>query len=109
VPGRLSLRAQPHDSLGVRLEAALGDLLTRGNERVCVVGSDSPTLPVRRIEEAFAALESAEFVLVPAVDGGFVLLGARRCPHGLLAGIEWSTDRVYAQAHDRLSRYGSVS
>jgi glycosyltransferase A (GT-A) superfamily protein (DUF2064 family) len=104
----LLLVPQVAGSLDHRLEAALCRLLARGHERVCIIGSDSPTLPVSLVTDAFAALTTAEFVLVPAQDGGFVLLGARACPPRLLAGIDWSTDRVCDQARVRLERWGSV-
>jgi glycosyltransferase A (GT-A) superfamily protein (DUF2064 family) len=45
-------------------------------------------------------------VLVPALDGGFVLLGLRRCPPGLLAGLRWSHDQVLHDTLERLSTHG---
>ncbi len=60
-----------------------------------IVGSDSPTLPIERPAEAFACLEEgADAAVVPAEDGGYCLLGARRALPDLFAGISWGTAEV---------------
>ena len=46
-----------------------------------LVGTDSPTLPVGFIEDAFERLKSADLVLGPATDGGYYLIGCR-CRRG---------------------------
>jgi len=81
--------AQGEGDLGQRLERVLGGALERA-PRALAVGSDSPGLPAPLIEEALAALERTDAVLGPADDGGFTLLGLRRCPPGLLGAIPWS-------------------
>jgi glycosyltransferase A (GT-A) superfamily protein (DUF2064 family) len=107
---RKSLRLIPQAAglLEDRLESALRALLAHADGRVCVIGSDSPTLPRTRIEQAVESLRDVDFALVPAADGGFTLLGARIFPSGLLAGVEWSTDRVFEQTLTRLSESGAV-
>lgn len=84
---------QPEGDLGVRVSHAICDAL-EGSERAVLIGSDTPDLPVQVVRDAFAALDSAELVVGPAVDGGFYLLGARQFDARLLAGIEWSTPSV---------------
>jgi rSAM/selenodomain-associated transferase 1 len=95
-------RPQHHGNLGARMGSAFAQSFEAGAARVVIIGSDSPTLPTRMIEEAFAALENADLVLGPTTDGGYYLIGSRqpRLPGGLqfLAGpIEWSTARVFEQ------------
>ena len=58
------------------------------------IGSDSPTLPVDRVEEAFTRLARLDMVIVPAADGGYVLLGTSRFLPDLFRDIPWSTPRV---------------
>ena len=61
----------------------MGDALERGIARAgaaLVVGSDAPTLPRSLVEAPRLALSTVEHVFVPAVDGGYVLVGGRRVP-----------------------------
>ena len=45
-----------------------------------IIGTDSPTIQARHVAEAFDALGRAEWVIGPATDGGYWLIGARRRP-----------------------------
>jgi rSAM/selenodomain-associated transferase 1 len=75
---------------------------------VCLVNSDSPTLPTAHlIEAASALLASGErIVLGPADDGGYYLLGMKR-PHArLFADIAWSTSDVAAATRARAHALG---
>lgn len=99
--GRFTLEAQVSGHLGRRLAAFLTNHLPRGP--VVVLGTDSPTVPLEHIEQAFHALERADVVLGPATDGGYYLLG---CAHRLLPlfeGIAWSTPHVLAETVARLA------
>lgn len=84
--------------LGTRLYGALA-AAGGPNAIVAALGSDHPTIPVSRIEEAFARVEAgADVVIGPADDGGYYLIAVRRgalAPR-LFAEIEWSTERVLA-------------
>lgn len=63
---------------------------------VCLVNSDSPTLPTAVLAEAARALlaPGERVVLGAADDGGYYLLGMKQ-PHGhLFADIAWSTSEV---------------
>lgn len=75
---------------------------------VCLVNSDSPTLPTDLLRRAAQALEPVgdRVVLGPAEDGGYYLIGTRT-PHAhLFEDIDWSTDRVAAQTRDRARALG---
>jgi rSAM/selenodomain-associated transferase 1 len=88
------LRPQATGDLGQRLAAFFSEALADGAERVVVVGTDSPTLPVALVSAALQQLHDADVVLGPATDGGYYLLGcARRLPP-LFEGIAWSTPEV---------------
>ena len=74
-------------------------LFAQGRHAVCVLNSDSPTLPTATLVAAAQALAPGadRVVLGAAEDGGYYLLGMT-APHAqLYAGIDWSTDRVAAQ------------
>ena len=96
---------QPGGDLGARMEHALRRGLARA-ARVVLIGSDTPTLPTVALTRALAALESADAVLGPAVDGGYYLLGARRLSPGLLAGLPWSSPRTLRATYRRLRQRG---
>jgi uncharacterized protein len=98
--GRASLVPQGDGDLGARLERFILRELTTGP--VVVIGTDSPTLPLGHIEDAFVALEEADVVLGPATDGGYYLIGCRRPVPSLFAGIDWGGERVLTQSVQRL-------
>jgi glycosyltransferase A (GT-A) superfamily protein (DUF2064 family) len=71
---------------------------------VVAIGSDSPTLPVEFVADAFHRLEHLDCVLGPATDGGYYLIGLRAEQGGLFDGIEWGTPRVIAQTVARAQK-----
>lgn len=97
---RFSLLPQGDGDLGARLERFFQAQLTPA-ARIVVVGSDSPTLPVAYVDEAFALLSQADIVLGPASDGGYYLLGLARLP-SIFHGIDWGSDKVLEQTISRL-------
>jgi len=83
--------------LGARLDNALSYYLSRGYERVAIMNSDGPTLPVASLTAAFEELgNGADVVLGPADDGGYYLIGLRRPMPRLLREVRMSTPTVLA-------------
>ncbi len=76
----------------------------RGEDRVVLIGSDSPHLTVGVVEQAFRALDRRDLVFAPTHDGGYCLIGMRGF-HDVLRGVEMSTgtelDGVLAAARLR--------
>lgn len=102
------LMPQADGGLGERLHAVFATLGARGFERVVAIGADTPMLPLRHVDDAFALLADTgvDVVLGPAYDGGYYLI-ALRTPHvELFAGIPWSTDRVFAETWHRAEAIG---
>ncbi|HAA61085.1 MAG TPA: glycosyltransferase [Planctomycetaceae bacterium] len=100
------LWTQPPGTLGDRLAGVATNFLDH-DDRIVVIGSDSPTLPAKTIETAFEALDTADVVLVPSDDGGYVLVGQRREVPELFDRIDWSTSRVFEQTRQRLKAAGT--
>jgi rSAM/selenodomain-associated transferase 1 len=100
---RCRLVPQSPGDLGQRLAAFLTDQFREGAERVVILGTDSPTLPPGFVDQAFRALEQAEVVLGPAMDGGYYLLGCARCLPPIFDGIAWGGSRVLAETIARLT------
>ncbi len=92
---RLEFFYQSGKSLGERLSHAFSRAFKEGADRVVAIGSDSPGLPVRYLQDAFAALESKESVLGPTPDGGYYLIGMNRFLPDLFQNISWSTPKVF--------------
>lgn len=103
---RIPAHPQPAGDLGARLSAAAAQLFHAGHERVALIGSDSPDLPVPLVCEAFAALETADAVAIPAVDGGYVLIATRGYFPALFVDIPWSTKGVLAASRSQALRHG---
>ncbi len=85
-----TVRIQPKGDLGVRLGAAFEEGLAR-YERVVIVGSDAPTLPVGLIVDAFESLNDHSMMLGPASDGGYYAIGASHRVRPTFEGVRWST------------------
>ena len=92
---------QGEGDLGRRLERGLAYLLGQGAPAAALIGSDSPDLPVERVEAAFALLETADVVTIPAADGGYVLIGAREPYPELFRDMPWSTPGLLAATRRR--------
>ena len=82
---------------------AIADALTRSTP-VLLVGSDCPLLDPVRLAHASAALSSHDAVLIPAEDGGYVLIGARAAI--TLEDVRWSTSFALEDTLKRLREEG---
>jgi glycosyltransferase A (GT-A) superfamily protein (DUF2064 family) len=82
--------------------------LRSGHGAVCLINSDSPTLPVGYLVTAATSLAAAgdRIVLGPATDGGYYLIGMKRPHPRLFEDIAWSTDRVFSQTLKRAEALG---
>jgi len=92
---------QQSGDLGLRIEC----ILRRGLETAAAVialGADTPLVTVVHLRQAIDCLKSGDAVVGPCDDGGFYLLGVRRCPPGLLFGINWSTEHTLRETELRL-------
>jgi glycosyltransferase A (GT-A) superfamily protein (DUF2064 family) len=67
------------------------------------MGADCPALDSAALCAAASALSAeAELVFVPAEDGGYVLIGARRIDIAVFGSIEWGSASVMQQTRERL-------
>jgi uncharacterized protein len=99
LPEGFSLIPQRGDGFGERLLATVEDLLSCGYGSVCLIDSDSPTVPAAAFEQAIDCLAKSgdRVVLGPSHDGGYYLVGLK-CAHAeLFADIMWSTSIVFAE------------
>jgi rSAM/selenodomain-associated transferase 1 len=106
VPYGFRLVAQQGTDLGQRLAHALGQHFDLGYQRVAIMNSDGPTLPLACLQEAFTALDRIDVTLGMGHDGGYYLIGMKRLHPELFRDIAWSTDRVIPQTLDICCRLG---
>ncbi len=87
---------------------AARSLFAAGFGAVCLVNSDSPTLPTACLIAAARALLAPgdRIALGPADDGGYYLLGMKQPHPRLFADIAWSTSSVAAATQARASALG---
>lgn len=97
---------QGDGDLGARITRILARGLTAHTASIAI-GADTPGLPVDLLEAAHRELENGnDAVIGPTDDGGFYLLGLRRCPENLLADLPWSTEETFAATRARLDACG---
>jgi uncharacterized protein len=103
LPSGFQLLPQRGQDFGERLLFVCQDLLAAGFGAVCVIDSDSPTMPQEALLQAVEKLSQAgdRMVLGGSDDGGYYLLGIKRLHHRLFQQIDWSTGRVFAQTLER--------
>ena len=101
-PGLRLIRQRGND-IGERMYFALADVFALGFERCVLIGSDTPDLPGKIIEEAFDALETNGAVIGPTFDGGYYLIGFSRSIFSgqVFENMPWSTDRVFPETMQR--------
>jgi len=108
LPEGFALIAQRGDGFGERLLLAAEDILACGYGAVCLIDSDSPTLPAAVLRGAVEALARPgdRVVLAGSEDGGYTLIGMKRAHAAPFERITWSTGSVYAETVERVREAG---
>jgi hypothetical protein len=102
----LTLRVQQGDDLGARMQFAF-EMELREAAYAVALGTDWPELNADVLHEACTALDAGtDAVLVPTEDGGYALLGLRRCDARLFENVVWGGAEVMAQTRARLAVLG---
>ncbi len=108
LPDDFSLLPQRGDKFGERLYFAVEDLFKCGFDSVCLIDSDSPTVPAENFAEAVELLSTSDdrIVLGPSDDGGYYLIGVKKPHRHLFEQVDWSTERVLNQTIQRATEIG---
>ncbi len=103
LPDDFSLVVQRGEVFGERLLYATEDLLRLGFQSVCLINSDSPTVPAEVFVEAAEVLSRPgdRVVLGPSDDGGYYLIGLKKAHRRIFEEISWSTEKVLQQTKAR--------
>ena len=96
------LKQQPDGDLGARMLGAIA----AGDGPTLVTGTDCPAFTADILRTAAETLDDADVVLIPAEDGGYVLIGARAVYPELFSGIAWGSATVMQETRARIANLG---
>lgn len=82
------------DNLGIRMKNAFKNGFDAGYKKVIIIGSDLYDLSSKIIDNAFEKLNSNDFVIGPAEDGGYYLLGMNSLQENIFKNKNWGTETV---------------
>ncbi|UCD61375.1 MAG: TIGR04282 family arsenosugar biosynthesis glycosyltransferase [Flavobacteriaceae bacterium] len=97
-----SKHLQKGKDLGERMYNAFKSGFQKGYQKIVIIGSDIYDLNTETIEEAFAKLEDADYVIGPAEDGGYYLLGMKSMNKELFFNKKWGTNNVLEETLNSL-------
>ncbi len=80
--------------LGERMSNAFKNGFEKGYQKIIIIGSDMYDLSKEDIENAFLKLSDNDYVIGPAEDGGYYLLGMTKWNENLFENKEWGTQTV---------------
>ena len=87
-------KLQKGKDLGERMMNAFREGFQAGFENIIVIGSDMFHLNQSDLEEAFSKFKDHNYVVGPAEDGGYYLLGMKSIKTELFQNKNWGTDTV---------------
>ena len=98
--------SQDGKDLGERLQNCFQKGFRLGFKKLIVIGSDSPDLPQKIINDSFQALDEYDSVIGPCDDGGYYLLGFKSNSYiqDAFQKIKWSTSTVFEKTIDILNK-----
>ena len=106
LPQSVECSDQGEGDLGARMNRAIDRALTQRQGPVLLIGTDCPSLSAAHIAEAGRQLDQHDAVLIPAADGGYVLIGLRAPGPKLFTDMAWSTPAVAAETLRRMASLG---
>jgi uncharacterized protein len=98
---------QADGDLGTKMKTAFA-IAFQESDKVLIIGSDCASLTPEIIADAFAKLNDNDFVIGPAMDGGYYLLGMRQFESTVFDNIAWSTESVFSDTVKIIERLGKT-
>lgn len=105
LPNSLQWSVQAEGDLGFRMLIASQEGLSK-HQKIVLIGSDCPSLTAEYIQTAVQQLDQHDTVMIPATDGGYVLLGLKQVDESLFSNIIWSTASVAEVTKQRVAALG---
>lgn len=91
---RFGKKLQTGNDLGARMANAFQEGFQNEFQKIIIIGSDMFDFSQEDIKQAFKALEKNDFVVGPAEDGGYYLLGMKNYTPELFKNKDWGTETV---------------
>lgn len=93
---------QSGSDLGERMANAFRNGFEDGFENIIIIGSDMYDLNMTDLKAAFNALIQNDFVIGPAEDGGYYLLGMKAYNDTVFKNKNWGKEKVFQNTMDDL-------
>ena len=94
---------QEGNDLGERMYNAFKSGFQKGYQKIIIIGSDIYDLNSETIEAGFNSLENSDFVIGPAADGGYYLLGMKTLNKEIFLNKNWGTETVLEDTLNNLN------
>jgi len=104
--GDRTLAMQTGATLGDRLSMAFSErFFFHRTQKIVAIGVDDPKLTRALIADAFALLECCDWVVGPAEDGGYYLIGCRGAVFNpaIFRDVPWGTNSVLRLTLERIA------
>ena len=95
------VRPQVEGDLGERMHQALVAMQSTSIPHAMVIGSDVPALQPLHLQSAAQALDANDVAVLPADDGGYVLIACKKTPAAPFRDMAWGTEHVMHQTRER--------
>ncbi len=98
-------------TLGDRLAMAFSErFFFHRTQKIVAIGVDDPRLPRAIVERGFSLLDSVDWVVGPATDGGYYLIGCRAAAFdsAVFRDIDWGTPSVLQSTLGKIRDWGAT-
>lgn len=110
--GDHAMAMQTGANLGDRLSMAFSErFFFHRADKVIAIGVDDPRLSREIIDHAFGLLDSCDWVIGPARDGGYYLIGCRAAVFNpaIFRNIPWGAENVMQLTLDRIRQWKNTT
>ena len=80
--------------LGERMKNAFLQGFEKEYDKICLIGSDLPSISAEIIQQGFDSLNNNDIVFGPSEDGGYYLVGINKMIHTIFENKPWSTKKL---------------
>lgn len=94
---------QKGSGIGERMHNSYKKIFNIGFKKVLLIGTDIPDLSADVINHSLIDLDNADYVIGPALDGGFYLLGMKKHNAHIFDNIKWSNENVLNSLIQKIS------
>lgn len=97
-------KLQSGSDLGERMSNAFSEIFSMGYEIAVIIGSDMMDLQSQDLKTAFDTLQNHRYVIGPAKDGGYYLMGMKEPNPNIFRDKKWSSDTVLSDTLNDLTQ-----